>query len=131
MRSILPGLQAACLRIFVASNSPNGVNIGNSTDGESMTLGFRWCIDHTNAVVYVMMEAASQPPNPPFYKAYFEVDDAVHRGRICRFVASHWTSGSSVNVYQQDGINCSIVYAPSQLPGPGGVTNATLHAVAP
>jgi len=124
--------KTACLRIWVESNSPNAINIGNSTDEEFTTLGFRWCIDHTNAVVYAMMEEPSQPSSPPFYKAYFELDDAVHRGHGCRFLASHWTSGNLVHIYQQDRLNCSIAYVPSQLPGLDGVTNATLHVtVAP
>jgi hypothetical protein len=119
---------SACIRITVTSSLPNTFNIGNSTDGELRSLGFLWCIDHTNAVLYVKMQAAAQPQQPPFYSTYFELDDDAHPGHACRFLATHWVSGNVVRVYQQDpGRNCTSSYSPSQLPGPDGVTNATLH----
>ena len=119
-----------CLRIFVSSSSNTTFNIGNSTDGTLESLGFRWCIDHTNSVVYAMQTAA-QPRQPPYHVAYFELDahstGVTHPVRTCRFLAAHWTSGDVVHVYQQDQLNCTRSYAPSQLPGPDGVTNVTVH----
>jgi len=122
---------AACLRIFVTSSSNSTFNIGNSTNGALKSLGFRWCIDHTNSVVYAMQTAARQPQHPPHHAAYFELDahptGKAHPIHACRFLASYWTSGNVVRVYQQDALTCTSSYAPSQLPGPDGVTNVTVH----
>ena len=115
-----------CLRVTVASRLTS-LYIGNSTDGEQSTLGFIWCIDHTNGVVYARMNATQQPVSPPYLAAYFEIDDDAHAGRDCRFLATHWVSGNIARVYDPGLLNCSIEYTPSQLPGPDGVTNVTLR----
>ena len=115
------------MRIFVNSSLPSTFNIGNATYGTLKSLGFRSCIDHTNAVVYTMMQMTPQPKQPPYYAAYFALDAGKHTNHTCRFLASHWTSGNVVRVYQQDALNCSSSYVASQLPGPDGVTNVAVH----
>mmetsp|Transcript_12590 Transcript_12590/g.32221 ORF Transcript_12590/g.32221 Transcript_12590/m.32221 type:complete len:167 (+) Transcript_12590:2-502(+) len=115
----------SCLRVHVVSMLGASLNIGNSTDGPDPSIDFRWCIDHINGVVY-SKEITPQTGQPPYHVSYFEVDDNDHPGHSCRFLATHWSSGDIVNVYQEDNINCTREYVPSQLPGPDGVTNATI-----
>lgn len=103
------------------------LNIGNSTNGEQATLGFIWCIDHTNSVVYARLNATRQPDAPPYLAAYFEIDDDRHFGHSCRFLTTHWASGDSAQVYQAEQLNCTRDYTPTQLPGLDGVTNVTIR----
>ena len=120
----------SCLRATITSTNAStlaSLNVGNSTDINRTTIGFIWCIDHTNAVVYAKMNATKQADKPPYLAAYFEVDDNTRPGRSCRFVMTHWETGDIVHVYQPGLLNCTAEYTPSQLPGPDGVTNATVH----
>ena len=124
---------ASCLRVTVTSTNASALaslNIGNSTHINQTTLGFLWCIDHTNGVVYARMNATKQGDQPPYLAAYFEVDDNAHRGRSCRFLTTHWATGDIVHVYEPGLLGCTAEYTPSQLPGPDGVTNATVRVPA-
>jgi hypothetical protein len=125
-----PEAGGGCLRVTVTSTNASALaklNIGNSTDVNQTTLGFIWCIDHTNAVVYARMNSTKQTDKPPYLAAYFEVDDNAHHGRSCRFLTTHWTTGDIVQVYEPGLLNCTADYTPSQVPGKDGVTNATLY----
>ena len=125
-----PEAVGGCVRVTVTSiNSStfSQLNIGNSTDIAQTTRGFIWCIDHTNAVVYARMNASQQPNAPPYFAAYFEIDDTARYGHSCRFLTTHWTSGNIAQVYEPGLLNCTVAYTPSQLPGPDGVTNVTLR----
>mmetsp|Transcript_46707 Transcript_46707/g.105326 ORF Transcript_46707/g.105326 Transcript_46707/m.105326 type:complete len:309 (+) Transcript_46707:1028-1954(+) len=121
-----------CLRVTLASRRPR-LSIVNSTRGKERTNGFLWCIDHTNMVVYLQMNAAAQPKVPPYFAAYFAVEDAAFPGNSCRFLATHWTSGNIANVYEHVSglsgvtgqLNCKVAYTPS--PGSDSVTNVTLY----
>lgn len=124
--------EGACLRIAINSSMLHTLNIGNTTRGTAFDLGFHWCIDHLNQVVYAKMNG-TQPSQAPYYAALFEIDDPKRPGRSppqvasCRFLATHWASGNLVHVFQEDMLNCSSAYVPSQLPGPDGVTNAVVY----
>lgn len=124
-----------CLRVTLASSRPS-LTIVNSTRGEESTNGFLWCIDHTNAVVYLRMLSTVQPKAPPYFAAYFAIEDAAVPGNSCRFLAAYWTSGTIARVYEHlvpgvsgvsGQLNCTVAYTPTQLPGPDGVTNVELH----
>ena len=66
--------EGACLRVTIKSSALRTINIGNSTRGPTFGLGFHWCIDHLNQVVYAKMNATHQPDRPPYYAAFFEID---------------------------------------------------------
>jgi len=123
----------ACLRVTIKSSSLRSLNVGNTTRGPTFGLGFYWCIDHLNQVVYAKMNATHQPDRPPYYAAFFEIDYPARPGRLanqtasCRFLTTHWASGDAVLVFQEDMLNCTLIYASSQLPGPDGVTHAVVY----
>jgi hypothetical protein len=129
--------QGACLRVEVKSSLLPALNIGNSTrnssHGLSTIYGFRWCIDHLNHIVYAKMNQTHQPVKAPYFAAHFEIDYPKRPSRLpgevasCRFSATHWASGDSATVFQEDMLNCTTIYEAMQLPGPDGVTNATIH----
>ena len=92
------------------------------------TSGFKWCIDHAHAIVYAKM-IGSQPSKAPYKRAAFEIRFAGGTQKSCQFLATHWTYGNTVRVHNQEQLNCSVAYAPSQLPGKDGVTNVNITIV--
>ena len=124
--------EGACLRMTIKSRTLSKLNLGNTTRGPTFGHGFHWCIDHLNQVIYAKLNATHQSMQAPYYASFFEVDYPKRPGRqanqtaSCRFLATHWASGDVVQIFQQDMLNCTSAYVPSQLPGPDGVTNAVI-----
>ena len=113
------------MRVSVRSASASAVLILGETVVGNNTGGFKWCVDHAHAIVYAKM-IGSQPPTPPYKRAAFEVRFAGDIQKSCQFLATHWTYGNTVRVHNQEHLNCSVAYSPTQLPGKDGVTNVNI-----
>lgn len=113
----------ACMQVTISSTIKS-IYIASTTGANgTLTSGFDWCIDHTNAIVYAKLSA---PPQGSV--AFFKVADDVTQ-HSCAFLTHHWIDGDLLRVYELSGLQCTLNW--TQLPVAGNITKGTLVVPTP